>query len=96
MCKGLLSQEECFVALLGMAHGKVRGCDGLPIEFYFKIWHVLGFDLVCVLNSAFRLGSFTRSQRQGIITLSFKKGDHLDPKNLRPISLLIVDYKIAS
>ena len=31
-----------------------------------------------------------------MISLSFKKGDHLDPKNWRPISLLNCDYKIAS
>ena len=29
VCKGLLSQEECFAALQGMAHGKAPGCDGL-------------------------------------------------------------------
>ena len=33
---------------------------------------------------------------EGLVTLSFKKGDRLDPKNWRPISLLNVDYKIAS
>ena len=79
-----------------MARGKAPGCDGLPMEFYLKTWHVMSFDLVCVLNSAFGLGSLSRSQRRGIITLSFKKGDRLDPKNWRPISLLNVDYKIAS
>ena len=36
------------------------------------------------------------SQRRGIITLSFKKGERLDPRNWRPITLLNVDYKIAS
>ena len=96
VCEGLLSQEECFAALQGMARGKAPGCDGLPMEFYLKFWHVLGFDVVCVLNSAFGLGSLSRSQRRGIITLSFKKGDRLDPKNWRPISLVNVDYKIAS
>ena len=96
VCEGLLSQEECFVALWGMACSKAPGCDGLPMEFYLKFWHILGFHLVCVLNSAFGLGSLSRSQCRGIITLSFTKGDRLDPKNWRPISLLNVDHKIAS
>ena len=96
VCEGLLSREECFAALQGMACGKAPGCDGLPMKSYLNFWHVLALDLVCVLNSAFRLGSLSRSQRRGIITSSFKKGDRVDPKNWRPISLLNVDYKIAS
>ena len=94
--EGLLSQGECFAALQGMARGKAPGCDGLPMEFYLKFWDVLGNDLVLVLNSAYRLGSLSCSQRRGIITLTFKKGDRLDPKNWRPITLLNADYKIAS
>ena len=38
----------------------------------------------------------TKSQRRGVISLTFKKGDRLDPGNWRPVSLLNVDYKIAS
>lgn len=36
------------------------------------------------------------SQRRGVISLSFKKGDQLDPRNWRPITLLKVDYKLAA
>ena len=36
------------------------------------------------------------SQREGLISLIFKKGDRLDARNWRPISLLNVDYKLAS
>ena len=32
----------------------------------------------------------------GLITLTFKKGDRLDPRNWRPITLLNVDYNITS
>ena len=95
-CEGLLSVEECFTALQGMARRKAPGSDGLPMEFYLKFWSLLGSDLVRVLNSCFSAGRLSRSQRRGVISLSFKKGDRLDPKNWRPISLLNVDYKIAS
>ena len=56
---------------------------------------MLGADLVFVLNSCFDYGLLASSQRRGIISLSFKKGDRLDPFNWRPISLLNVDYKLA-
>ena len=95
LCEGLLSTEECFAALKGMARCKAPGSDGLPMEFYLKFWHVLGADLVAVLNSCFISGSLSLSQRCGVISLSFKKGDRLDPRNWWPITLLNVDYKIA-
>ena len=57
---------------------------------------VLGSDLVDVLNSCYRSGSLSLSQRRGIITLTFRKGDRLDARNWRPISLFNVSYKIAA
>lgn len=96
ICDGRLSAEECFAALSGMARNKSPGSDGLPMEFYFKFWDLLGSDLASVLNSCFDTGSLTLSQRRGVISLSFKKGDRLDARNWRPISLLNVDYKLAS
>ena len=95
-CEGELSVEECLSALQAMAHRKAPGNDGLPMEFYVKFWDVLGSDLVRVLNFCFRNNKLSKSQRRGVISLSFKKGDRLDPKNWRPISLLNVDYKITS
>lgn len=70
------------MALPGMVRGRALRCDGLSMEFYFKFWLVLGDDLVLALNSAFRSGSLSRSQRRGIITLAFKNGDRRDPKKL--------------
>ena len=96
VCKGVLSVDECFSAFKGMAHRKAPGNDGLLMEFYLKFWPVLGADLVRVLNSCLLNRRLSKSQRRGVISLSFKKGDRLDPQNWRPISFLNVDYKIAS
>jgi len=96
LCEGHPTVAECLTALQGMARCKAPGLDGLPMEFYLKFWSVLGPDLVNVLNSCFDTGCPSLSQRRGIISLSFKKGDRLDPKNWRPISLLNVDYKLAA
>ena len=93
LCEGHLSVAECLTALQGMARCKA---PGLPMEFYVKFWSILGSDLVNVLNSCFDSGCLSLSQRRGVISLSFKRGDRLDPKNWRPISLLNVDYKLAA
>ena len=96
LCEGVLTHDECFTALQGMARRKAPGLDGLPMEFYVKFWDVLGPDLVSVLNSCLDSGCLSLSQRRGVISLTFKKGDRLDPRNWRPITLLNVDYKLAS
>jgi len=89
LCDGPLSFDECFAALNGMASGKSPGSDGLPMEFYVKFWPILGTDLVNVLNSCYLSGVMSLTQRRGLISLIFKKGD-------RPITLLNVDYKLAA
>ena len=96
LCDGPLSFDECFAALIGMARGKSPGSDGLPMEFYVKFWPILGTDLVNVLNSCYLSGVMSLTQRRGLISLIFKKGDRLDPRNWRPITLLNVDYKLAA
>ena len=95
-CEGGLSPDECLCALRGMATGKAPGLDGFPAEFYTTFWDLLGSDLVSVLNSCFHSGTLSLSQRRSLITLLYKKNDRLECKNWRPISLLCVNYKIAS
>ena len=78
-----------------MAHEKVPGCDGFPMEFYVKFWPVLGVELVHVFNFSFSSGLSSSSEWRGVISLSYKKGVHLDPHNWGPITLLNVNYKIS-
>ena len=79
LCDGPLSFNECFAALNGMVRGKSPGSDGLPMEFYVKFWPILGTDLVNVLNSCYLSGVMSLTQRRGLISLIFKKGERLDP-----------------
>jgi len=96
LCEGPLTLDEVHTALLGMAHNKSPGSDGLPMEFYLTFWEVLGSDLVDVPNASFDVGILPSSQRSALISLIFKKGDKLLHKNWRPISLLNVDYKLCA
>ena len=74
------SVSQRFAVLRGIAHGRTPGCDSLHMKFYPRFWSILGADLVLVLNSAFASDLMSRSQRLGVITLSLKKGDRLDPQ----------------
>ena len=94
-CEGLLTMEECGLALRGMASGKTPGSDGFPVEFYTTFWDTF-WDLVRTLNFAYVHGRLSISQCRGLIILLFKKGDRLQTKNWRPISLLNIDYKFAT
>ena len=96
LCEGPLTIAECKRALDGMAGGKSPGIDGLPAEFYQRFWPLLGEDYVEVMNYCFAHQKLTPTQRSGVITLLHKRGDVLDMKNWRPITLLCVDYKIAA
>ena len=90
------SRDELYKAISAMANGKSPGTVGLPAEFYKEFFDLLAEDLLEVLSAIFKIGQMSTSQRTGLITMLYKKGDRLDLKNWRPISLLNCDYKILS
>ena len=97
LCEGLLTECECTNALKQMQNNKSPGSDGLTTEFYKIFWTDVKHYLIDSLNYSYRQSDMTDLQKQSIITL-LPKGDK-DPcylKNWRPISLLNVDYKIAT
>ena len=81
-----------------MENNKTPGTAGLTPEFYHYFWNLLGSFMVSSLNYAFRNGTLSISQRQGIISLIAKKKKNTEylKRNWRPVSLLNVDYKIAT
>ena len=80
-----------------MKNGKSPGLDGYTAEFYKFFWSDLHPFLLNSLNYAYHTGSFSITQRQGVITCLPKDGKPKEYiKTWRPNSLLNVDYKIAS
>ena len=95
--EGKLTLEECPKALKSMANGKSPGEDGFIVEFYKCFFDFLGQDMLNSFNVAYDNGDLSVSQRRGVITLIPKENTDLrELSNWRPITLLTVDYKIAS
>ena len=65
-----------------MDNNKSPGLDGLPAEFYKELFDIIADDLLEVFNS-FLSRKMTASQRTGLMTLLYKKGDRTDLKNWR-------------
>ena len=96
-CEGLLTEEECFQALKEMGNNKTPGSDGFSSEFYKFFWDVIHQDVIASINYGFERRQLSICQRRGIITLVPKKNKPTNLlSNLRPISLLNTDYKIAT
>ncbi len=96
-CEGLMSIDECERALMLMKGNKTPGTDGLTAEFYRYFWNAVGKFMVESFNYALEHGSLSISQRQGIISLIPKKNKNTEYlKNWTPVSLLSVDYKVAT
>ena len=94
---GEITLEECEKILNTFQNGKSPGDDGYTAEFYKQFFNLLGQDLVNGLNVAFDIGEMSVSQRRGVITLLPEEDANLlFLSNWRPITLLNVDYKIAS
>ena len=93
---GPLTLQELHTALQSMEGGKAPGIDGIPVEFYKDFWNDMGEDLLSVFNESFKDLVLPISCRRAVITLLPKKGDLLEIKNWRPVSLLCTDYKILS
>ena len=96
ICEGILTEKECFKAIMSMPNNKAPGCDGLGVEFYKYFWSDIKELVVESLNNAYTQGELSESQRLGILTLLYKKGDKRKLDNWRPISLLNTDYKIIA
>ena len=95
--EGALGYDECEKIIRSFEKEKSPGEDGFTVEFYQSFFDLIGPDLVASLNFGYHTGKLSISQRRGTITLIPKEDESLTLlQNWRPITLLNVDYKIAS
>ena len=87
--------SELETAIKQMKNSKTPGQDGLPIEFYKVFWSKVKSVFYGMVIEAWESEMLHRSARQGVLNLIPKPNkDTRYIKNLRPITLLNVDYKI--
>ncbi|XP_064463044.1 uncharacterized protein LOC135373931 [Ornithodoros turicata] len=92
-----LTIEELDTAVTTAASGTSPGPDGLPVEFYVTFWPLLRRFFLGVLQTSLSGEPFPESFGFGhIIVLPKNSGDHADPENWRPITLLNCDYKFLT
>ena len=94
---GIITEREAQTSLKEMNNCKSPGSDGITVEFYKIFWNDLKQYYLDSINYSYAHGSLTELQRQSVITLLPKHNkDTTMLSNWRPISLLNVDYKLAS
>ena len=82
-----------------MKNEKKKRSDGITVQFYKLFWNDVKEFYIHSIKYSFQTGSLSVLQKQSIITFipRQKKDIHVTSlENLRPISLLNVDYKIAT
>ena len=95
--EGEIKYSELAEALRNMKNLKTPGSDGFTVEFLKFFWVDLNTFILKSLNYAYKTGSLSITQKQGIITCLPKPNKSpFYLKNWRPISLLNVVYKLAS
>ena len=96
-CEGLLTEQDYYQALKDIDNGKSPGSDGFTCEFYKFSWDNIKQIVIASITYGFEKRRLSICQRRGIIILVTKKDKPTSLLgNLRLISLLNRDYKIAT
>lgn len=90
------SGEEVWKALESIGDLKAPGVDGMPVVFYKNLWQLIGervkHEILTVLNG----GNIPDGWNDTLIVLIPKVKNPEKLKDLRPISLCTVLYKLVS
>jgi hypothetical protein len=91
-----ITKEEIYTALMQMHPDKSPGPDGFNPAFYQHFWHVCGDDIFVAVRSWLDRGYFPTSLNETNICLISKCDSPNSMKDLRPIALCNVLYKMVS
>ena len=96
ICDAEITEQEIYNTIKLSKTNKSPCDDGIVSEFYKEYWYLIKGKFTEVLRYIFNTNTLSQSQYNAILTLLYKKGEREDIRNLRPISLLNVDYKIIT
>ena len=91
-----ISTQEIEETIISLPSGRSPGIDGIINAFYQINPHDFGKILKEVFDASFERGSLRSSQRKGLVSLLYKKGDKYCPTNYRPITLMGMEVKILT
>ncbi|WZZ26944.1 hypothetical protein YC2023_010345 [Brassica napus] len=91
-----VSPEEIKKATFGIKASSSPGEDGLTGFFYQKYWHVVGPKLIQDVQGFFRTSILPAGWNHTQLCLLTKVTDPTEMKDMRPISLCTIQYKIIS
>jgi hypothetical protein len=87
-------ERELRGAVNSITKDKAPGHDGIPIDFFQKMWHTIGKDFHLMVKKNIEEKKLHEGVTKGLICLIPKEGDAKDLNYWRPITLLTVSYKI--
>lgn len=90
------TDEEIKKALDGIGDLKASGSDDMPSLFYKQFWHVVGEDVIREVKSFVQGRAMPEGWNNTVVVLIPKVPQPEHIKDLRPISLCTVIYKVAS
>lgn len=91
----VFNPDEFRVVVFQMHKDKSTGPDDFSPGFYKKFWHVVGPELVRSCTRWLEVGRFPNNLNDTVVVLIPKCDDPKSVKDLRPISLYNVVYKIV-
>jgi hypothetical protein len=90
------TEDEVKAAMFNIGDLKAPGLDGMPAIFYKRFWHILGEQVTMEVLNVLKGGQMPEGWNDTMVVLIPKLSTPQNMKELRPISLCNVVYKVIS